>query len=84
MEANLKQKYSNDQIESFYAGFKDNLPAYKKINPEVVETLFGFIDFESFKKGILLAKNFENENFEKDMRTKVDAPMTDVIDLKYL
>ena len=50
VEANLKEKYTSDQIDAFYLGFKDNLEEYKKINPEVVNTLFSFIDFEAFKK----------------------------------
>jgi hypothetical protein len=30
VEANLREKFSNDQIEAFNAGFKDHLPEYKK------------------------------------------------------
>ena len=63
VEANLKEKYTSDQIDAFYLGFKDNLEEYKKINPEVVNTLFSFIDFEAFKKSILLSKNFLDENY---------------------
>ena len=50
VEANLKEKFTNDQIDAFYLSFKDNLQEYKRINPEVVNTLFSFIDFEAFKK----------------------------------
>ena len=28
IEINLKDKYTDDQIEEFYAAFKDNMPAY--------------------------------------------------------
>ena len=69
IEANLKEKYTNEQIEAFYASFKDNLSNYEKINPEVVDTLFGFIDFEKFKKAILLQKNFLDENYNRAERT---------------
>ena len=72
IEINLKDKYTDDQIEEFYAAFKDNMPAYQKINPEVVESLFDFIDFEKFKKSILLSKNMTDENFKKGDRTAVD------------
>ena len=72
IEINLKDKYTDDQIEEFYASFKDNMPAYQKINPEVVESLFDFIDFEKFKKSILLSKNMTDENFKKGDRTAVD------------
>jgi len=45
--------------------FKDKLEEYKKINPEVVDTLFGFIDFEEFKKAMLNSKNAINEKYEE-------------------
>ena len=48
------------------------MPAYQKINPEVVESLFDFIDFEKFKKSILLSKNMTDENFKKGDRTAAD------------
>ena len=44
---------------------------YQKVNPEVVETLFGFIDFEKFKKAILLTKNMSDENYKKNERTEM-------------
>jgi ADP-ribosylation factor 2-binding protein len=69
IEANLKEKYSDEQIELFYTTFKDNLSQYEKINPEVVDTLFGFIDFEKFKKSILLHKNALDENYNRAERT---------------
>lgn len=65
IEMNLKDKYTDEQIEAFYANFKEKLPEYEKINPEVVDSLFGFIDFEQFKKSILLSKNVDNEDYKK-------------------
>lgn len=53
IEATLLSKYSNEDIEAFYGTFKENLTLYKTINPEVVETLFNFIDFDQFKKSML-------------------------------
>lgn len=44
-------------------GFKDEMANYEKINPEVVNTLFAFLDFDNFKKEILTFKNKTNENF---------------------
>ena len=69
IEANLKEQYSDEEIELFYSTFKDNLSKYEKINPEVVDTLFGFIDFEKFKKSILLHKNALDENYNRAERT---------------
>ena len=63
IEMNLKDKYTDEQIEAFYANFKEKLPEYEKINPEVVDSLFGFIDFEQFKKSILLSKNVDKLSF---------------------
>lgn len=84
VEANLNEKYTTDQIEAFYAGFKDNLQEYQKINPEVVDTLFSFIDFEAFKKSILMSKNFHDENFQKNERTQIEGQLVkEDMDLKY-
>jgi ADP-ribosylation factor-like protein 2-binding protein len=52
IEANLLAKFTNDQIEDFYSSFKEKLPEYEKLNPEVVDSLFAFIDFDKFKKAI--------------------------------
>jgi hypothetical protein len=72
IEANLLEKYGNDQIEAFYGTFKDNLKEYEKLNPEAVETLFSFVDFEKFKKNIMLSKNFLDENYDKKNRTELE------------
>lgn len=37
---------------------------YNKINPEVVDSLFDFIDYEQFKKSMLEAKKFRNEAYD--------------------
>lgn len=39
------------------------MPVYEKIHIDVVDNLFAFIDFDRFKKQMLLAKNSVNENF---------------------
>mmetsp|Transcript_40337 Transcript_40337/g.61555 ORF Transcript_40337/g.61555 Transcript_40337/m.61555 type:complete len:106 (+) Transcript_40337:40-357(+) len=50
LEANLKSKYSDDQITAFNEHFQANFKDYEKVNDVVVETLFGFLDFAQFKK----------------------------------
>jgi hypothetical protein len=60
---NLKEKYSEDEINVFYTQFARNIKEYEAINPEVVDNLYGFIDFEKFKQNMLLAKNLDNEEF---------------------
>jgi hypothetical protein len=49
------------------------------LNPEVVESLFGFIDFDTFKKNILLSKNFLDENYDKKNRTEIEK-ISDISD----
>ena len=56
---------------SFYSHFSQNLKEYEKINPEVVDNLFGFIEFEKFKKSMLMAKNIDNEEYKKSERTEI-------------
>jgi len=60
-------------LESFYVGFKDNMPQYEKINPEVVDNLFGFLDFDKFKKAMLSFKNQGNEDYAKDEYSTDDS-----------
>lgn len=57
IDAQLKTTFSDAELESFYVGFKDNMPQYEQINPEVVDNLFGFLDFDKFKKAMLSYKN---------------------------
>jgi len=66
IDAKLKESYSEDELETFYLGFKDQIGQYEQINPEVVNTLFAFLDFDKFKKAILLFKNLANENYAPD------------------
>jgi len=68
----LKASYSEEEIDGFYKTFKDNMANYEKINPEVVDTLFSFIDFAAFKKSILTVKNFTNENYDKANRADIE------------
>jgi len=63
MEAQLKGTFSDQELEGFYIGFKDKMPIYEKIHIDFVDNLFAFIDFDKFKKQMLLAKNTANENF---------------------
>ena len=49
IETKLKQTYSDQFISEFYQSFKENFSQYEKINNEVVDTIFGFTNFEKFK-----------------------------------
>lgn len=56
IEAKLKVKYSDDEIDAFYLTFKDNLKQYEQINSETVDTIFGFTNFDKFKNSLLVYK----------------------------
>ena len=71
MESQLKGKFTDQELEDFYVGFKDKMPVYEKIHIDVVNNLFAFIDFDKFKKQMLLAKNTVNENFSTAEDIKV-------------
>lgn len=46
---NEKYGYSDDWVTLFYSTFKDNIETYKALNEDVMETLFGLVDFVTFK-----------------------------------
>ena len=75
IETNLHSKFSDEKIEAFYETFKVNLPEYEKLNPEVVDSLFAFIDFDKFKKNILEFKSMETKNMDlpKGANDKIDS-----------
>ena len=75
IETNLHSKFSDEKIEAFYETFKVNLPEYEKLNPEVVDSLFAFIDFDKFKKNILEFKSMETKNMDlpKGVNDKIDS-----------
>jgi hypothetical protein len=52
----LEVNFSSDEIDQFYATFKDNMAKYEAEDPVAVNSLFSFIDFDKFKKSILLYK----------------------------
>ena len=50
IDSKLREKYSEDQIESFYETYAKSSAVYKKLNPTVHEILFGFVDFQKFRE----------------------------------
>ena len=57
IDAKLYTKFQEEQVNAFYKDFKDNWKLYETEDSEVVETLFGFIDFNKFKKQMLEFKS---------------------------
>ena len=60
--AKLKEKYSEQQIETFYGSFKDNMPRFEKENVIGVETIYSLVDFDKFKESILRYKKDSGDN----------------------
>ena len=62
MDAKMMEKYSLDEIKSFYADFAADPKKYEAIDKPVVEELFSFTDFEGFKKTMLSHKASINKD----------------------
>ena len=56
IEVKLLEKFSDEDIKAFYGSFAANLKSYETINSDTVDTLFGFQDFDTFKKKMLMYK----------------------------
>ena len=73
--------HTKEDLDAFYLSFKDKLPEYKAKNPEVVDMLYGFIDFDQFKKQMINAKLIdradENAVAEEDAKTSDNKKMLD-------
>lgn len=41
--------HTEEQVQAFYSTFKDNLETYKQMNDDVMDILFGLVDFAKFK-----------------------------------
>jgi hypothetical protein len=57
IEAKLGAKFPQEDIDTFYEGFKNNMNTYEQMNRDAVDILFGFLDFDKFKKNILSYKD---------------------------
>ena len=75
IEAKLRDeyKYSDEEVEEFLKSFVDNMPTYKEKDPETVDVLYGFIDFQkfktsmiTFKKGVVDQKDTTTDKSEED------------------
>ena len=45
--------HSEEKVNHFYETFKDNQENYKAINEDVMDLLFGLVDFSKFKSSLL-------------------------------
>ena len=58
--------HSEAQVEHFYQTFKENMEAYKAMNEDVMDVLFGMVDFNKFKQSVLeYKKGFQNADADQ-------------------
>ena len=50
IDAKLYSQFKEQTVTNFYLDFKDGYKKYEAEDAETVETLFGFTDFNRFKK----------------------------------
>ena len=70
MEANLKQTYSDDEINNFYVDFATDMKKYEAINSNTMDQLYGFIDFQDFKVNIIGYKKGPMALKAEELKTK--------------
>ena len=58
IENGLRSKFSDQEIEDFYVSFEQNYKEYD--NPQIIETLFSFVDFDKFKKNMVEYNQMKN------------------------
>ena len=61
--ANLKEEYTEEQVDAFYKDFSENIPKYEERDSLGVNCLFAFTDFSKFKEAILMFKKDEAATF---------------------
>ena len=76
LDATLKKEsygYSGEELDEFYETFKEHQVEYRAINDDVMDLLFGLVDFTQFKSSLLEykkgctnrdAREVEDENKE--------------------
>jgi ADP-ribosylation factor-like protein 2-binding protein len=53
MKLKTDDGYTDQQLADFKDHFKENMPKYEEINSDVVDILFGYVDFQKFKRVML-------------------------------
>jgi hypothetical protein len=56
IEVKLLDKFNSAEVKNFYAAFAGNLSGFETVDKDTVDVLFGFLDFEAFKKKMLVYK----------------------------
>jgi hypothetical protein len=63
IESKLREDFSQEAIDSFYANFKEEFETLRKVNPDAVDILFCAINFPAFKEQML---KFKSSHDSKD------------------
>ena len=56
IDVKLKERFSDDQVKAFYAHMLTNYAMYKALNPQKMDDLMDFLDFNVFKKTMIAFK----------------------------
>lgn len=78
IEAKLREKYTDEQIQAFYQGLESNLKTYEAKDIETVDYLYSMIDFQKFKVKMCMSKarvmkekNMQSEGLSSDQIVKM-------------
>ena len=65
----LKEVYSEEQINSFYQDFSENFESYKSVNEDAYEIMTASIDFKKFKDQMLKFKSGVKDEDKSEQKT---------------
>lgn len=82
IEVKLLEKFSEEQVKTFYASFAANLSKYENINKDTVDNLFGFQDFDAFKKKMLMYKRgMDDKTLTKPVEDTGALPIAALVEI---
>ena len=83
IEVKLLEKFTEEQVKTFYASFTANLTGYEKIDKDTVDNLFGFQDFDAFKKKMLIYKRgMDDKTLTKPGEDTVAPPLSSLTEMQ--
>jgi len=89
MESDLKQTFTDDEINNFYVDFATDMKKYEAVNSHTMDQLYGFIDFPQFKENIIgykkgpMAIKAEEQKAQDDAYRKTLNSMTENSQAKF-
>ena len=64
IEVQIKEKFTEEEMEIFYLDFKENFNNYKAINEDAFSIMIASVDFQQFKEQMLKSKVIEEDKSE--------------------